>query len=379
MKFLVNLACLVCLIFLSGCAYFAPDPEPTHQMMQIPLDPPGQDNQPQLQLNPPIAPQISNATGYTRTDQPAYAPYLNYLGYIPTLISIDYGLTQNSYNRYAPVVESYARMSVDMFNRDFPSLLAEKGLQIVQYFPTYPISVPDSNAIPAVFYSRVYITVKEFQGTELNLTLEQVEMIRKAKEDEEKARLEQEAKRMAQEKQQGQMNPYEQFSDSTVSQAAIKLASGSSEIEQMERRLEETSDPLLAHNNIEPRDGAGRMQTQDQPMPPPPPPNPWANIDLPPPTPKAMIIAIRGEILLLEPGSGEVLWAAASLWRESVIDLQQGEFDKAVQTYIYHHSQGMRDELLQHLQAASPVVLSAMIEEMRLMKGLPTYPDAPIW
>ncbi len=377
MKFLAN-AFMVALLWV-GCAW-SPDPQPSQT--QIPLSPPegeiGQ-QQEQLRLTPPPAPQVANATGYTRTDQPVSAPYRNYLGYIPTLITIDYGLTQNSYNRYAPVVESYARMSVDTFNRDFPSLLAEKGLQIVQYFPSYPISVPDSNALPAVFYSRVYITVKEFQGTQLNLTPEQMEEIKQANA---------EAQKRARNAQRNANRRYNEDGEDSVVGAASGLASAQpetneSEIEQMARRLAETSDPLLAQNNVTPSGGAGRTQApstrQNASQKQPPPPNPWEGIDLPPPTPKAMIISIRGEILLLEPGSGEVLWAAASLWRESVIDLQQGEFDKAVQSYIYHHSQGMRDELLQQLQAASPVVLASMIDEIRLMKGLPVYPDAPVW
>lgn len=377
MKFLAN-AFMVALLWV-GCAW---SPDPQLSQTQIPLSPPegeiGQ-QQEQLRLTPPPAPQVANATGYTRTDQPVSAPYRNYLGYIPTLITIDYGLTQNSYNRYAPVVESYARMSVDTFNRDFPSLLAEKGLQIVQYFPSYPISVPDSNALPAVFYSRVYITVKEFQGTQLNLTPEQINEIQKANA---------EAQKRARNAQRNVNKRFNDDSEDSVVGAASDLASAQpetneSEIEQMARRLAETSDPLLAQNNVAPSGGAGRTQTpstrQNASQKQSPPPNPWEGIDLPPPTPKAMIISIRGEILLLEPGSGEVLWAAASLWRESVIDLQQGEFDKAVQSYIYHHSQGMRDELLQQLQAASPVVLASMIDEMRLMKGLPVYPDAPVW
>lgn len=377
MKFLAN--ALVVALLLAACAW-SPEPNDMYQT-QIPLAPPeGEMGQPQeqLRLTPPPAPQVANATGYTRTDQPVSVPYRNYLGYIPTLITIDYGLTQNSYNRYAPVVESYARMSVDTFNRDFPSLLAEKGLQIVQYFPSYPISVPDSNALPAVFYSRVYITVKEFQGTQLNLTSEQIDEIKKANA---------EAQKRARNAQRNANRKHDDEDEDSVVGAASDLASAQpesdeSEIEQMARRLSETSDPLLAQNNIAPSGGAGRTQAparQNTPKKQPPPPNPWEGIDLPPPTPKAMIISIRGEILLLEPGSGEVLWAAASLWRESVIDLQQGEFDKAVQSYIYHHSQGMRDELLQQLQAASPVVLASMIDEMRMMKGLPVYPDAPVW
>ncbi len=360
MKFLANH--VIILVFITGCHTFTPD-SPTSPMSSSAPIPPS--TQQQIQLNAPQDLPIAEAVGYSRIDSPLKKNYTHYVGYIPTLINIDYGVTQNVYNQYAPVVESYIRMSADVFNRDFPSLLGEKGLQIAEYYPAYPLTVEQANALPAVFYSRVYITVKEFQGTTLNLTKEQIEEIKKAN-------------MVSKEGENSIPKP------TSLSEAAQQLATHHADsgvqATELERKIRESAqmgaDPSLNNAHFQLTEAGITRHTTKQPQ---PQNSHLKGIVLPPQTPNALTISIRGEIMLIEPSSGEVLWAAGSLWRESVIDLLQGEASKAIQTHIYRNSIELRDELLSHLDNVSSVVLSAPIEDMRLMKGLPLYPNASQW
>ncbi|RAX58624.1 hypothetical protein CCZ01_02225 [Helicobacter monodelphidis] len=395
MKSLVKLV-IPATLLLSGCSWFGfegdqpPASDITHQesnlttqvpSMQLPSMPPPKTQEP----NPPRS--SNHAVGFTRTDRPLRINYDSYIGYIPTLISIDYGMTQNNYNRFAPVVESYARMSVDVFNRDFPSLLGEKRMQIVSYYPQYPISVDEANRLPAVFYSRVYITVKEFQGTTLSYTPEEIAAIEAANAPQplQPPKQPQPQNVQSQQQQPKKPNPKNAEMEKIAQNEATKGADPALDSAQKLNHSQAGRGSGNYSQNLRdtqgqnlPQQGQGTPQQQQgqntQPQ-----PNPLRGIALPPKTPNAITISMRGEILLIEPGSGEVLWSANSLWREFTVDVAQGQWQQAIQAYIYNHSIGLRDELLQHLIRASAVNLNGFVDDIRLMKGLPRTPNTPLW